>query len=215
MAITNYLTLKSTLADYLHRSDLSDSILSNFVQLGEARINRQLRLLQQEEIATLTLSAGNSTVALPTNWQETIDVVYADNKRSIQPQNIRNLNSQSSSAEARGRPLLYAITNGTLSFEITADIEYSILLNYFERWNIAADTTNWLIENAPDAYLYASLIEAKAYIKKVEDLSVWAQGLQTALNDLNQLDNRSRRNATSRIDNALSNGRRFDINIGY
>tara|TARA_R110002126_G_scaffold6091_1_gene32039 strand:+ start:6795 stop:7442 length:648 start_codon:yes stop_codon:yes gene_type:complete len=215
MAITDYITLKSTLADYLHRSDLSDSILSNFVQLGEARINRQLRLLQQEEIATLTLAAGDSTVALPTNWQETIDVVYADNKRSIQPQNIRNLNSQSSSVEARGRPLLYAITNGTLSFEIAADIQYSILLNYFERWNIAASTTNWLLENAPDSYLYASLIEAKAYIKKVEDLSVWAQGLQTALDDLNQLDNRSRRNATSRIDNALANGRRFDINIGY
>ena len=215
MAITDYITLKSTLADYLHRSDLSDSILSNFVQLGEARINRQLRLLQQEEIATLTLAAGDSTVALPTNWQETIDVVYADNKRSIQPQNIRNLNSQSSSVEARGRPLLYAVTNGTLSFEITADIQYSILLNYFERWNIAADTTNWLLENAPDAYLYASLIEAKAYTKKPQELSLWADGLQTALDDLNQLDNRSRRNATSRIDNALANGRRFDINIGY
>jgi|TARA_R110001599_G_scaffold125147_1_gene297957 hypothetical protein len=215
MAITDYITLKSTLADYLHRSDLSDSILSNFVQLGEARINRQLRLLQQEEIATLTLAAGDSTVALPTNWQETIDVVYADNKRSLQPQNIRALNSQSSSANATGRPLLYAVTNGTLSFEITADIQYSILLNYFERWNIAADTTNWLLENAPDAYLYASLIEAKAYTKKPQELSLWADGLQTALDDLNQLDNRSRRNATSRIDNALANGRRFDINIGY
>ena len=215
MAITDYITLKSTLADYLHRSDLSDSILSNFVQLGEARINRQLRLLQQEEIATLTLAAGDSTVALPTNWQETIDVVYADNKRSLQPQNIGALNSQSSSANATGRPLLYAVTNGTLSFEITADIQYSILLNYFERWNIAADTTNWLLENAPDAYLYASLIEAKAYTKKPQELSLWADGLQTALDDLNQLDNRSRRNATSRIDNALANGRRFDINIGY
>jgi hypothetical protein len=102
-----------------------------------------------------------------------------------------------------------------LSFEITADIQYSILLNYFERWNIAADTTNWLLENAPDAYLYASLIEAKAYTKKPQELSLWADGLQTALDDLNQLDNRSRRNATSRIDNALANGRRFDINIGY
>ena len=55
MAITDYDSLKTTVIDYLHRSDLSDTVISNFVQLGEARLNRKLRVLQQEAVATLTL----------------------------------------------------------------------------------------------------------------------------------------------------------------
>tara|TARA_R110000737_G_scaffold171496_2_gene197099 strand:- start:2234 stop:2881 length:648 start_codon:yes stop_codon:yes gene_type:complete len=215
MAITDYSTLKSTLTDYLHRSDLSDSILSNFVQLGEARINRRLRLLEQETVSTVTLLSGASEVAMPTNWQETIDVIYDSDKSSIQPQNLRSLNSQSPATTSTGRPNLYATTNGKMVFEITADKDYPILINYFKRWDIETDTTNWLLTYAPDAYLYSALLEAKAYTKKVEELSLWADGLSTAIDDLNQLDNRSRRNSTIRVDNALSNSRRFDINRGY
>tara|TARA_R100001377_G_scaffold149_2_gene189 strand:+ start:1644 stop:2291 length:648 start_codon:yes stop_codon:yes gene_type:complete len=215
MAITNYDTLKTTAADYLHRTDLSDDVMSNFVQLGEARINRKLRLLEQEAVSTLTLASGANNVALPAKWIETIDVIYADDKRNIQPQNIRDLNAQRTYDTAASRPYLYATTNGTIIFEIKADQEYSILLNYFEKWDIAADTTNYLLTNAPDAYLYATLLEAKAYIKSMEDVALWSQGLQTAIDDLNRLDNRSRRNATTRLDNVLVGQGRFNINRGY
>ena len=60
MAITDYASLKTTIADYLHRSDLSDAIIANFIQLGEVRLNRNLRVLQQEATATLTLSAAQT-----------------------------------------------------------------------------------------------------------------------------------------------------------
>jgi hypothetical protein len=190
-------------------------VISNFVQLGEARLNRKLRLLEQETTATLSLVAGTDEVTLPTGWQETIDVIYAEDKRNIQPQNIKSLNSQRTYDTTRSRPYLYATTNGKMIFEITADDTYSILINYYERWDIATDLTNWLLDNAPDAYLYASLVEAKAYIKKVQDIALWAEGLKVSIDDLNQLDNRSRRNATARLDSAIVRSGRFDINRGW
>mgnify|MGYP003633493298 FL=1 len=215
MAITDYASLKTTAADYLHRSDLSDSVVSNFVQLGEARLNRKLRLLEQEASSTLTLASGGTSVTLPADWIETIDVIYSTDKRSIQPQNIRNLNSQRTYDSTTGRPYLYATTNGTMIFEITANETYDILLDYFSKWDVATDDTNWLLTNAPDAYLYATLLEAKAYIKNIQDVTLWADGLATAIEDLNRLDNRSRRNATSRVDSALVRQGRYDINRGF
>lgn len=216
MAITDYASLKTTVADYLHRSDLSDSVLSTFVDLAEKRLNRKLKLLEQEATATLTLSNGSNTVALPSDWIETIDLIYADDKQRIQPQSVRALNSQRTYDATTGRPYLYAVTNGqNLLFEITADAGYDMLLNYFQKWDIATDDTNWLLTNAPDVYLYGSLLEAKAYTKKPEDVALWSQGLQTAVDDLNNKDNRSRRNATTRMDAAIVRAGRYDINRGW
>jgi len=215
MAITDYASLKTTVADYLHRSDLSDDVVSTFVQLGEARLNRKLRLLQQENTATLSLTAGSDSVALPSGWLETIDLIYDDDKRGLQPQTIKNLNSQRTYDTTTSRPYLYAHNGANLQFEITADSTYSLLLDYFKGWDLATDDTNWLLTNAPDAYLYSALLEAKAYIKNMGDLSLWSTGLQTAIKDLNGLDNRSRRNATVRVDGALVRQGRYDINRGW
>jgi hypothetical protein len=215
MAITDYASLKTTVADYLHRSDMSDDALSTFVQLGESRLNRKLRLLQQEATEDLSLSAAASEVALPTKWIETIDVYYADDKRRIMPQNIKGLNSQKSYDTTTGRPYLYATSNGKMLFEIVADAAYSITIDHFEKWDISTDDTNWLLTNAPDAYLYAALLEAKAYIKNMQDVTLWSQGLQASIDDLNQLDNRTRRNAGIRMESGLVGAGRFDINRGY
>jgi len=216
MAITDYDSLKTTIADYLHRSDLSDSVLSNFVQFAEARLNRKLRLLQQETISTLTLSQGSDTVSLPSDWAETIDLIYADDKQSVTPQSVKALNSQRTYDTTQARPYLYATTNGhKLQFEIAANQEYSLLLNYFNKWDIQTDLTNWLLTNAPDAYLYGSLLEAKAYVKNMVDVALWSDALKVAVDDLNQNDARSRRNANARVDSALVRASRFDINRGF
>lgn len=215
MAISDYATLKTTIADYLHRSDLSDAVVSNFVQFAEARMNRKLRLLEQETSGLVSLVAGAQSVALPTGWIETIDVTYDSDKRSIQPQTLKALNSQKTYDTTTGRPYLYATSGGNMVFEITADATYSIAIDYYKKWDIETDDTNWLLTNSPDAYLYGSLLEAKAYIKNIGDMVVWSEGLKIALADLNNLDSRTKRNATVRMDGALVTANRFDINRGF
>lgn len=214
--ITDYASLKTEVANYLHRSDLSDDDLSGFVQFGEARLNRKLRLLQQENTNPITLTIATDTAALPSGWLQTIDLLYQDDKRQLTPQSVKALNSQRTYDTTTGRPYLYAVTNErSLKFEINADQTYTLDMVFFKKWDIATDDTNWLLENAPDAYLYASLLEAKAFVKNDNDLSKWSQGLDVAIEDLNNLDNRARKNNSVRMDGALVRAGRFDINRGW
>lgn len=64
MAITNYTDLQSTVADWLHRSDLTSAI-PTFIQLAEKQMSRELRLKNQETEVTDT---ATTTIALPADY---------------------------------------------------------------------------------------------------------------------------------------------------
>ena len=59
------------------------------------------------------------------------------------------------------------------------------------------NTSNWLLEDAPDIYLYASLVEAEAFIKNDERVAGWKAALDTAIADLQQNDNDSQHSGSS------------------
>jgi len=58
MAITSYATLKTSIANFLARSDL-DTQIPEFIQLAEARINRELETREQEKRSQATLEVGD------------------------------------------------------------------------------------------------------------------------------------------------------------
>ena len=66
MAITNYAELKTPLANFLARSDLTDRI-PEFISMAEARMGRELETRSQEKRATATLTGGDAFVSLPTD----------------------------------------------------------------------------------------------------------------------------------------------------
>ena len=67
MAFTSYTTLKSTIADYLARSDLTSQI-PDFITLAENRLRRDLRIRQMLKYVTTNTVAGDGTVALPSDF---------------------------------------------------------------------------------------------------------------------------------------------------
>ena len=67
MAITTYSDLKTTVANYLARSDLT-SVIPDFIQLAEYRLQRDLRIRQMLVVATASTTAGDSTLGLPTDF---------------------------------------------------------------------------------------------------------------------------------------------------
>ena len=54
MAITTYSNLKTTIASYLNREDLT-AYLGDFITLAESRLNRELRVREMVEINTSTI----------------------------------------------------------------------------------------------------------------------------------------------------------------
>ena len=63
----SYTSLQATIADYLARSDLTAQI-PEFIRLGEERLRRDLRIRQMIKVATTTLTTGDSTVEIPSDF---------------------------------------------------------------------------------------------------------------------------------------------------
>ncbi len=59
------------------------------------------------------------------------------------------------------------------------------------RTNIPAlsdtNTSNWLLDLAPDLYLYGALLESAPYIKEDARIQTWGLGFSSALDGLNTL----------------------------
>ena len=212
MALANYTDLKAAVATALSRTDKTAEIV-DWVTLAEKRLNRNLRLLQMETTASLTLSADATTIALPTGFLELIDLYY-DSDFWQPTQHTRVDVDFLGEADSKARPNHFTISD-TLVFDRPADQAYAMTMVYYKAWDLASDTTNWLMTNAPDAYLYSTLIASCPTTRNWSNAAQWADYLKASLKDLNTLDARNRRNVTVRIDDGVIGRRRFDINRGY
>jgi hypothetical protein len=179
--------------------------------MGEAYLNRRLRLLQMESEASVTLSASAETAALPTDWIENISLRYSDNSAKLEQISAAKLADMKTTAE--GKPSDYIITS-TYEFDRPADQEYTLKARFFSKWDITSDATNWLLTNAPDVYVFASMVEAGVYTRNQNMIALWTPKRDEGVKWLNSLDSRTRRNVKATLDPSLASVGRFDINWG-
>ena len=66
MALTNYTNLKTSIANWLNRSDLTSEIADDFIKLTEADFNAKLRIRQMEQNDDVTINA--ELVTVPTGF---------------------------------------------------------------------------------------------------------------------------------------------------
>ena len=194
MAITNYTNLQSTIADYLNRSDLT-SIIPVFVQLAEAQMNRDIRHYEMEARSTGVQDAGDEYMQVPSTWLENI-------RAHVQGGGTTPLNliSRAAMADKRagvldtsGRPEYYCMADGQFQLFPTPDDQYTIELLFYEKIpDLASNSTNWVIEEAPDVYLYGSLIHSAPYLQEDERAMVWAQMYAAAVQRLNESSEKAR-----------------------
>jgi hypothetical protein len=208
--LATYSELQTAIADHLHRDDLT-SIIPTFIKLFESRANRHLRLSQQEALANLTLTSGGSSVNAPTGFLEalSINLVYPDGYveelRPLVPSEF------DAGIVLTAAPVFYYIMSGVINFNSVANQNYTIKLRYLKRWDIATDTTNWLLIYCPDCYLYGSLAASAAYIGEDERMALWQSLAADAITEANNLDNRLRNRPTLRTELAV---RSFNIMTG-
>ena len=154
MAIGTYGQLKTAIASWLKRSDLTD-IIPDFIGLAESNIRRDVRCRAMEQIATGTLAA--STRALPTRFLEARNVALNGYpQKYITPQEYADQTDwDAGNYTVKGELFYFQSSTATYS------IDY---WQAFEPFDTDSDT-NWLLTNAPEVYLWAALAEAKTYIE--------------------------------------------------
>jgi len=191
MALTTYAELKTSVGDWLNRSDLTTAI-PDFISLAEAQIERNLRTRQMIVRSTASLSTEYS--AVPDDFLEAKTFKLDTNPPTpMQFETIDSMDNLSTVYTASGKPAYFSVVGGQFRFVPTPDTTYTGELTYYAKLSklSASNTTNWLLTAAPDIYLYGSLMQAAPYLQDDARITVWAALYKNGLEELKLADDRS------------------------
>jgi len=206
MSIANYTELQTAIADWHHR-DVSQ--IPDFIELAEKRINTLLASRAAETEATLTGSIGSRFITLPTRfispsalWFTTylprVEVPY------LTPEQLPVSNSN-------GIPLYYTIDGANLAFNCPCSAAYTYSMRYKMGYDISSTSTNDILTNYPNVYLFSALVEACTFARDYKDAEMFEVRFRSALEEAQNAEFGNRTNATLQSDlNAKATGNIID-----
>lgn len=188
MAITSYSTLKTAVADWLARDDLT-SYIPDLITFAEARIYREMKVRQMETALSSAIAAGVLTV--PTGYTQ-MKWAYVNGSPTspLTRVSLEQLYSQYPTRSSGGKPRYFAREAETFVFGPYPDSTYTIKGVYYKKLTVLSDsnTTNWLITDAPDLILFAALVEAKIFIMDDPRITLWNARYEAARAAITQQD---------------------------
>ena len=207
MAISNYSELKAAIADWLNRSDLTDSI-PDFIVLAETRHKRDFKIRRMETRDTANTVADSEFYSLPDNYVAMRNIqLNTDPKTPLEyltPEQMDRIHAGSTT----GKPKAFSIIGNNIQLRPIPDSAYQIEILYFKHFTPLSDsnTTNDMLTHHPDAYLYGALVEAEPYLQNDKRIQVWSAYYDRTKNDIissNERDRHSGVAPTTRIDYGL------------
>ena len=207
MAISTYSELKTAIANWLDRSDLTD-IIPDFIALAETRHKRDFKIRRMETRVTANTIADTEYYTLPDDYIAMRNIkLNTDTKTPLEfltPEIMDRLQAGSSV----GKPKAYSIKGNTIQLRPIPDGVYEIEIAYYKTFTALSDsnTTNDMLTHHPDAYLYGALVEAEPYLQNDKRLQVWAGLYDRAKEDIIKSNERDRHSGTApvtRIDYGL------------
>ena len=202
MAIATYADLQAAVANWIDRTDLTARI-PEFVALCEAQMFRKLRVTRMIQRDTATIDQTNRYSTVPANYLETIAYSLSDGTTSwqLEPSTVEQIADFRANNDQPSKPRVYAQSGTAFGREFehypTPDRAYTGTLVFYGKPNALGSsigsppvvvTTNWILDEAPDAYLYGTLLQAAPYLRDTQQAQVWADGFSSALDDLRAND---------------------------
>jgi hypothetical protein len=183
MALATYGDLKSAVATWLSRADLT-TVIPDFISLAHAKLMRVLRTREMETVdAAFSISA--ELVNLPALFLESRTMSLQTNPRQsltfMDPEKMTSFYS-----DTPGQPKSYCVIGGQFKFSPPPDATYTATLVYYSslaQMSATADT-NWILTSHPDAYLYGALLEATSVIQDDPRITLWKAMYEDAVNQI-------------------------------
>jgi len=201
MAISTYAELKTAIANWLNRSDLSERI-PEFIGLARTRIHygaseapyasEPLRIRGMETSGDITISAR--TAQLPAGFLQARRL-YLDKDPVVRLELVSPDKLWSTYGAAQtGEPRWFALEGNDLVFGPVPETTLTGKLLYYKAFDAFAEEadTNWLLSNAPGVYLWGGLLEAWAYTGRIEYAEYAFKRFVGAVNALNAADQADR-----------------------
>ncbi|WP_337267515.1 phage adaptor protein [Oryzifoliimicrobium ureilyticus] len=185
-AISDYASLLVDAGEYANANDMTH-VFPRLLALAEAKMNRALRVGAMEKTASVALTGGEG--ALPDDFLEA---------RLVNDAAGRELNAwplpelMTRYRHAGGCPQGYAVTGSTIKVRPFQD--GTLTLTYYAALPPLSPQTpvNWLLQAAPDAYLYGLVEEIAIWKHDPQALAAASSLSEAALSGLALQDQRAR-----------------------
>tara|TARA_B100001059_G_scaffold165610_1_gene165202 strand:- start:3326 stop:3955 length:630 start_codon:yes stop_codon:yes gene_type:complete len=188
MALTTYALLKTTIANYLNRTDLT-SYLGDFITLTESRLNRELRVREMVNTDTSTTTvAGTQSYSLPSGFLEASAVIYQSNPyRTLRFMANGDFYRQYNITQTSGLPTFFTIVGEKILLGVAPDSAETLQIDFYKTLTPLSEsnTTNTILTNYPELYLYGALAESSPFLMQDERLNTWAGLYKEALANAN------------------------------
>lgn len=192
MALSNRTELLAALADWANRTDMT-AVWPDLITLAEAEMKRRLR--RATESTTIYIAAGNmdgpSDMAEPIHLRLSSSSPYQDGTLALcTPEMLTDVRQRT--GYVAGRPTHYAYYDGQLQFAPIPDQSYDGILLYKQQLTplTADNTTNAVLTEFPDLYLFGALLQAAPYLEHDERIAVWYQKFNDAIDQANEMADR-------------------------
>lgn len=203
MALDSYTGLVAEVQDWLFgRADIAAKA-PTFIRMFEAKANRTLKCRQMENRATTSVNIDSDEpefVTLPADFSamRRLRLIGTTNKPRLAFLTTAQMDDKRATlGDITGTPDYFSITADELELfpTPTSALELEMTYRRFLTALSGSNASNWLLELAPDAYLYGALMEAAPYLHEDERIPVWAEGVKGALQQVNDLSQEALYNA--------------------
>jgi len=196
MALSTYDEIKTAIANWADRADLAQFI-PDFIALCEARYNRELRLRSMEQKQFANTVGGQANYALPTNYLQMrefrLNTSPTKSLQYVSPEIYESWNV------GTGEPKWYTIIANEIRLGPVPAGVYEMEMLFWQKFPSLSSTTttNWMLQNSPDIYLYGSLMEMEPFIQNDQRTALWAAGYDRAVQTLQLQDDKDRHSGSA------------------
>ncbi len=189
----NYSELQAQIAAYLHRTDLTAQI-PTFIGLAESFLFREINVKELQTTATITTTGEYAS--LPADFGS-LSKIEATVNGVTYPLDYQ---SQPETYTGTVYPSKYAFENGQIRI-FGAGTGTTGTLFYMPKVDALSGTnpTNWILDNAPDLYLYAAAMEGAKYVRDDAQAAALAGYVSGAMDTVKKFSERKGQPLTSSL----------------
>jgi hypothetical protein len=173
-----YAQLETAIQDFTENSETSFvNNLPVFIRGAEDRIFTLVDLELFRKNATAQLTVGDPYLSVPTDYLApfSFQIITTNYKEFLENKDVNFVQQYAVDAGINTTPKYYSVFDvNNFIVGPTPNLAYDVELHYYYRPASitagAASGTSWLSENAPNALLYGSLVEAYTYMKGEADM---------------------------------------------
>lgn len=195
MAITSLATLRTAVQNWTHRSSLSTDRIDEALTFAEARMARELRVRDMESDASVSITSGTRTAALPTNYRG-LKRIYLDTSpiaslEYVTPENYWRKWMSSTT----GQPVAYTIEAENFVFGPVPESAYTAKVLSLGLAALTGSVVPALLTNNPDLYLYGTLVHVAPFTGNSRRIAEWNGLYESASNSVKASDLKDRHGA--------------------